>query len=369
MDGDKRILKKTRHIFDEVRKARGNDAYLHYLLRLIKVEQLRRRYGKHFKPWERRFVVLPLSETSYEIMRYPGDGNAVGLDVVNAPEPLRDALKKMEEHSLAVEANPFGLDGRLTTVYKLDTAYNGERYLLKAIHTVFLESIEDRKRKGRKGKIGTPMASMVMYLLYEYFKFLDLKKVHPYIATLVNEYAPEVFVGEKDMERLRQNVRRRIQWARKRKEVMDYARMVEEKWFDVNKKRMFPLLVIDDDEDQREVLKDRLGKECRVCEAEDVSEGLEILGREDIAAVLIDVNLPIRSSIRAVSQVKRIKPEVPVVLMSPFSDPEIKEKGTKEGAYACIYKPFDLNDLLEVIREIAGRDEARERIAFLPLRS
>ena len=67
--------------------------------------------------------------------------------------------------------------------------------------------------------------------------------------------------------------------------------------------------------------------------------------------VFLDIHMPKMKGPEALKIIKRIQPEVPVVIFSSSCDPEfIFETEAKQcGAFDCLYKPFNIDDLLEVI--------------------
>lgn len=347
--------KNIQSILEEIRTARGNAGYVLNLLDLIKGEQLCRSHGNNFNPWERRGIAIPMSETERRVGRFGEDGSLLTLSVSDIPEPLRTVLEKMEEHSFTMRTNPLGLDGELSTDYTLNLRHKGERYLLRSSHTVFLESVglkHEKKRRGRKrGNPGNPTASMVMYILYKYIGSLGFTRRYRYVVALINACAPELFDNadiKKEFERSKERVRRRIQWVREQAKIVDYAERYEKKWFEVHQRKT--VLIVEDDDTARDFLKQRLREDYRVFEASDSSEGLGILGKEVIDAVLLDMNQPIESSFKALANIKELRPDATVIVISPFGDLEIEEKCIQLGAYAYVHKPFSIEKLLDTIK-------------------
>jgi len=115
------------------------------------------------------------------------------------------------------------------------------------------------------------------------------------------------------------------------------------------------VLVVEDEEGVREVVSrmlERLG--FAVVTAEDGVAALESMHREpeDLAAVLLDLSMPRMSGQEALGHLKALRPEVPVVLMSGYTEQEVASKLVHDsgGAAAFLQKPFLPEDLASVLR-------------------
>lgn len=64
---------------------------------------------------------------------------------------------------------------------------------------------------------------MAMYLLYRHFKHLKLKRVYERIADMVNEFSALFFRPKTGSPLSPDNVRKRIQWVKKQKDIEDYV--------------------------------------------------------------------------------------------------------------------------------------------------
>lgn len=76
-----------------------------------------------------------------------------------------------------------------------------------------------------------------------------------------------------------------------------------------------------------------------------------------IRLALLDVRLPDlgeAGGLALLKKVKRLRPKMPVVLMSAFGAPKIKSQSTRLGAVAFLDKPFRIEKLLKLLRENLG---------------
>lgn len=119
------------------------------------------------------------------------------------------------------------------------------------------------------------------------------------------------------------------------------------------------VLVVDDKRYVRQLLVTALGlKGYEVLEARDGREALRLARAERPAVILLDLIMPGPDGLEVLAQLKAL-PEtraVPVVIMSARTD--LDPLNLPPGAAACLFKPFDLDDLEEVVARYAGEPPA-----------
>lgn len=116
------------------------------------------------------------------------------------------------------------------------------------------------------------------------------------------------------------------------------------------------ILIVDDDPNVRDFLKLFLKfKGYRdVCSADSGLEALGIVKDQGVQLVIMDIMLPDLNGAEVLRQVKEIKPEVSVIMVTGYPDEKKAKEMLKQGAYDYIVKPFDLNYLeLSVLSKIA----------------
>ena len=120
------------------------------------------------------------------------------------------------------------------------------------------------------------------------------------------------------------------------------------------------ILVIEDEAAIRRVLTKILSEESdtyEVEEAEDGLQGVEKIKNEDYDLVLCDIKMPKMDGVEVLEAVKKIKPEVPMVMISGHGDLETAVNTMRLGAYDYISKPPDLNRLLNTVRNALDRKQ------------
>ncbi|NHN25075.1 sigma-54-dependent Fis family transcriptional regulator [Flavobacterium jejuense] len=113
------------------------------------------------------------------------------------------------------------------------------------------------------------------------------------------------------------------------------------------------ILVIEDEAAIRRVLVKILSEEndsYQVDEAEDGLQGIEKIKNEDYDLVLCDIKMPKMDGVEVLEAVKKIKPEIPMVMISGHGDLETAVNTMRLGAFDYISKPPDLNRLLNTVR-------------------
>lgn len=123
------------------------------------------------------------------------------------------------------------------------------------------------------------------------------------------------------------------------------------------------ILVVDDEPMVRFVMSTVLAATgFEVLEAEDGQEGLEIFQEADrnIRAVLLDLSMPRMDGKEAFVEMHRLKPEVPIVLLSGYNEKDSRNHlPDDEGWAGFLAKPFKPLALVEKIREVldAGHED------------
>ncbi|MDG1384368.1 MAG: sigma-54 dependent transcriptional regulator [Flavobacteriaceae bacterium] len=123
---------------------------------------------------------------------------------------------------------------------------------------------------------------------------------------------------------------------------------------------MSRILIIEDEASIRRVLVKILTEEnakYQVFEAEDGLIGTEMIKKEDFDLVLCDIKMPIMDGVEVLEAVKKIKPEIPMVMISGHGDLDTAVNTMRMGAFDYISKPPDLNRLLNTIRNALDRKQ------------
>ncbi|MEP0132246.1 MAG: sigma-54 dependent transcriptional regulator [Eudoraea sp.] len=123
---------------------------------------------------------------------------------------------------------------------------------------------------------------------------------------------------------------------------------------------MSKILVIEDEAAIRRVLVKILSEESEmyeVDEAEDGSLGLEMIKKTDYDLALCDIKMPKMDGVEVLQAAKKIRPEVPFIMISGHGDLDTAVNTMRLGAFDYISKPPDLNRLLTTVRNALDKKE------------
>jgi len=110
------------------------------------------------------------------------------------------------------------------------------------------------------------------------------------------------------------------------------------------------VLVIDDEVNLLRSIERRLEHhKIQVSVATSGAEGLDILGKEPIDVVLLDINMPEMDGIEVLTIVKDRWPDIPVIMMTGYATVETAVQAMKIGAFDFIQKPFDVEDIVLIM--------------------
>ena len=112
------------------------------------------------------------------------------------------------------------------------------------------------------------------------------------------------------------------------------------------------VLIVDDEDRFAESLSDILSE--KGYEATVVNSGTDALGKiEEITfdVILMDVVMPVMNGVETFRQIKKVKPKTVVIMMTrfSFSVEDLVKVVLELGAFGCVSKPLDIDNLLEQI--------------------
>jgi CheY-like chemotaxis protein len=123
------------------------------------------------------------------------------------------------------------------------------------------------------------------------------------------------------------------------------------------------VLVVDDEPDVEELFRQQFRRDLRAQRfsidfAVSASDALtRISGPIDQTLILIlsDINMPGMTGLELLPRVREMRPEVPVIMVTAYGDPETKRKAIEGGAIGLLTKPIDFALLREEIDARLGQ--------------
>jgi len=120
----------------------------------------------------------------------------------------------------------------------------------------------------------------------------------------------------------------------------------------------FNILIIDDEQSQIVSLSSFLKRRnYQVYSANSGKAGISKIHDENIDMVITDYRMPEMTGLEVVKEVNKINPDLPVVVITAFSDLKDAIQVMKEGAFDYLSKPIDLDELEVIIKKAQARCE------------
>jgi two-component system OmpR family response regulator len=118
----------------------------------------------------------------------------------------------------------------------------------------------------------------------------------------------------------------------------------------------FRVLVVDDEDDFRNTLIKRLEtRKVPVTGAAGGDEALALLKDQDFDVVVLDVKMPGKDGIETLQEMKKLKPQTQIILLTGHASVEAGIQGMRLGAFDYIIKPVPLDELLEKLQQAFER--------------
>ncbi|PKU24476.1 two-component system response regulator [Telmatospirillum siberiense] len=126
------------------------------------------------------------------------------------------------------------------------------------------------------------------------------------------------------------------------------------------------MLVVDDDEGIRRFLSAMLTKQgFGVLTADNGFDAVEIFRAERPAVILMDIRMPGMSGLKAMSAIHNLDRSTAVILMTAYAEVETAVQAIKDGAFDYIIKPFDIAEVLLLVKRAFELRRMREDISVL----
>jgi two-component system, NtrC family, nitrogen regulation response regulator GlnG len=135
---------------------------------------------------------------------------------------------------------------------------------------------------------------------------------------------------------------------------------------------MKPIWIVDDDQSIRFVLEKALAREDLPCRSftnpRDVLAALKEVAsgdsEEPMPQVLVsDIRMPGGSGLDLIAKIKELAPNLPIIIMTAFSDLDSAVSAFQKGAFEYLPKPFDISKAVELIRRAVDESQ-REEVAM-----
>ncbi|MFQ6116233.1 MAG: sigma-54-dependent transcriptional regulator, partial [bacterium] len=125
-------------------------------------------------------------------------------------------------------------------------------------------------------------------------------------------------------------------------------------------------MIVEDNEDLCQTLADVLGKEGnKVRTAYSGEHALNILHKDIIDLVLLDIKLPDTNGIKLLEEIKDLDPEILVIMITALAGAQPAVDAMKRGAYDYLMKPFELDELKMVVAKALETQQLKREVSRL----
>ena len=125
------------------------------------------------------------------------------------------------------------------------------------------------------------------------------------------------------------------------------------------------LLIVDDDEGMRDTLTAMLRRDFRVLRAATGEFALQMMEKEDVDLMLLDVRLPGISGFEVLKIARENYPYIEVIVISVIKELEAAIEAMRYGAYHYISKDFELEGVRRLVANASERQDLNRDVLRL----
>ncbi|CAM2892882.1 DNA-binding response regulator [Chryseobacterium flavum] len=125
------------------------------------------------------------------------------------------------------------------------------------------------------------------------------------------------------------------------------------------------LLVEDDDRLSKLIAKGLQDFEFEVTTAYDGMTGTKLSLQKDFDLVITDIILPEKNGLEFCNEIKALKPELPVIMLTALGTTDDKLEGFDAGADDYLTKPFEMRELVARIKVLLKRFSQQQQKVFI----
>ncbi|MGE4596505.1 MAG: nitrogen regulation protein NR(I) [Methylophilaceae bacterium] len=129
--------------------------------------------------------------------------------------------------------------------------------------------------------------------------------------------------------------------------------------------------IVDDDKSIRWVFEKALSKANIPCKTfENTKQAINQFNQEQPSVIVSDIRMPNESGLEFLTKVKSKFPEIPIIIMTAYSDLDTTVSAFQKGAFEYIAKPFDIDKTIEIINQaleyLTKNNQTQKVIGHLP---
>jgi len=81
-------------------------------------------------------------------------------------------------------------------------------------------------------------------------------------------------------------------------------------------------------------------------------KAIKLVKKNNYEIIFMDIKMPVMNGVESYKEIKRIRPEAVVVMMTAYSVEELIQEALVEGAFGVLYKPLNIDHMLSMIQDI-----------------
>jgi len=125
------------------------------------------------------------------------------------------------------------------------------------------------------------------------------------------------------------------------------------------------VLTVDDEVGVRESFRQILQDECDLLEATGGHAALAQLQSREVDLVLLDVRLGAETGLEILDRIKALEDSIEVILVTAVTDVRTAVEAIKRGAYDYVTKPFDVDEMLALVRRAIEKRALKREVLYL----
>jgi DNA-binding NtrC family response regulator len=123
--------------------------------------------------------------------------------------------------------------------------------------------------------------------------------------------------------------------------------------------RHLKILVVDDEKSVCDVLEDALAKHGHLVETQPSGElALETARKRSFDVVFLDIKMPGLNGVETLKQMRQLLPEAEFIMITS----DLVDESLSSGAFICLSKPFGLNQVTDVIKDLARQRSIEQKL-------
>lgn len=116
------------------------------------------------------------------------------------------------------------------------------------------------------------------------------------------------------------------------------------------------ILIVEDDEEMRALLSDMIEEEgYEAASVNNGSEAFRKLAKESFDLIITDVRMPGLTGLDILPGIKKLQPDVPIIVITAFGSEEVQKKALERGANAYLEKPIHFQKLRTLIHDMFSK--------------